>query len=278
MKHPFLEGLRPTLHIAHRGGAALAPENTMVAFRQAVERWGTDMLEIDVHLTRDGEVVVCHDPTLDRCTDATGPVAGWTWAALEAVDAGYRFTPDGRTYPFRGQGVHIPRLVQVLRAFPDLRLNIELKVDSDDLVGAVVDLLRDEDALDRVCIGAELDRVAAKLHAALPEACYFYPRAAAARWLLGVRTRTGIGRDPRWHVLDVPVSFRGIGVVDRRTLARARRDGLWVNVWTIDDPHEMRWLRALGVGGIMTDRPDLLREVLGNVDRGDRPSTGPPPR
>ncbi|HZG41378.1 MAG TPA: glycerophosphodiester phosphodiesterase family protein, partial [Longimicrobium sp.] len=105
----FLRGLRPTLHISHRGGAALAPENTLDAFRLAVERYRTDMLELDVHLTRDGEWVVAHDDTLERCTDGTGPLAALTLAELRRLDAGFGFSPDeGRTFPFRGRGARIP--------------------------------------------------------------------------------------------------------------------------------------------------------------------------
>ena len=116
--HAFLEGLRPTLHIAHRGGATLAPENTVAAFDAAVGRWRTEMLEIDVRPTADGEIVVFHDDVLDRCTDGTGPVEALTWSELQTLDAGHAH-PD-----FRGQGVRVPRLDEVLDRFPTLRFNI----------------------------------------------------------------------------------------------------------------------------------------------------------
>lgn len=262
--HPFFEGLRPTLHIAHRGGAALAPENTMAAFRRAVEVDRTDMLELDVHLTRDGEIVVFHDDTLDRCTDGEGLVRERTWAELERLDAGFHFTPDGgRTFPFRGKGVRIPRLVEALRAWPDLRFNIELKRDEPGIVDAFADLIRRERVIGRACVGSEDDRLSRRLVDALPDACHFYPSGLLAYFVRAVKTgEPPPEAPPAYRVLDAPLDYAGIRVVDAPFLEAAAHQGLWVNVWTVDDPLEMRALVHLGVGGIMTDRPDLLRAVL----------------
>lgn len=260
---PFLRGLRPTLHIAHRGGALVAPENTLAAFRLAVERHRTDMLELDVHLTRDGEIVVAHDPTLDRCTDAEGPLASHTLAELQRMDAGYHFSPDGgATHPFRGQGVRIPSLREVLRAFPSLRLNVEVKPDVPGVVEALATLLEEERALERVCLGSELDSVAARVLARLPDACHFYPRDALAAFVLALRGGEAPPPDDRFQVLDMPLSWAGVRLVDAPFLRAAEALGKWVNVWTVDDADDMRRLVAEGVGGVMTDRPDLLRRIL----------------
>ncbi|XXF75890.1 glycerophosphodiester phosphodiesterase [Myxococcaceae bacterium GXIMD 01537] len=259
----FLQGLKPTLHISHRGGALLAPENTMAAFRMAVERFRTDMLELDVHLTRDGEVVVAHDATLERCTDGVGQVADFTLAELSRLDAGYRFTPDeGRTFPFRGQGVRIPTLRELLRAFPSLRLNVELKPDAPGAEEALLRVLREEGALERVCLGSELDTVGERLAALAPDACHFYPRDALAAWVLAVRAGGPPPEDARYSVLDMPLYFGDVRLVDEHLLATASAHGKWVNVWTVDDPEEMRRLLHEGIGGVMTDRPDLLRQVM----------------
>jgi glycerophosphoryl diester phosphodiesterase len=260
--HPFLAGLRPTLHIAHRGGSALAPENTLEAFRRAVEQYRTDMLETDVHLTRDGVVVVSHDPTLDRCTDGAGPIAARTWAELSKLDAGYRFSPDRRTYPFRGAGVRMVRLVDVLRAWPEQRLNIDLKCADPELIPAFVDVVRGEGAVDRVCAGSEDDDVAARLHAAAPELCLFYPRHALTALVTAIHTHRRPPDDPRYLVLDMPYRLAGLPLVNARFLGVTARMGRWVNVWTVDAEADMRRLVKLGVGGIMTDRPDRLRAVL----------------
>jgi glycerophosphoryl diester phosphodiesterase len=259
----FLQGLKAPLHISHRGGALLAPENTLAAFRMAVERYRTDMLELDVHLTRDGEVVVAHDTTLERCTDGTGPLAALTLAELRRLDAGFRFTPDGgRTFPFRGQGVRIPTLREVLRALPSLRLNIEVKPDVPGIEEAFGEVLRAEGALARVCIGSEQDAIAERLLAVLPDACHFYPRDALAAWVLPLKAGEVPPVDERFTVIDMPLYFGEVRLVDEPLLRAAAAHGKWVNVWTVDDPAEMRRLLDEGIGGVMTDRPDLLREVM----------------
>ena len=117
---PYLAGA--PLLIAHRGGSALAPENTLLAFQRALDWWGADILELDVQPTRDGEAVVFHDDTLDRTTDGSGPVSARTLAELKQLDAGHHFTPDGgQTFPFRGRVIGIPTLAEVLRAFPGVQ-------------------------------------------------------------------------------------------------------------------------------------------------------------
>jgi len=263
MRHRFLQGFRPTLHIAHRGGALLAPENTLAAFRAAVERWRTDMLELDLHATRDGELVVSHDPTLQRCTDGEGRIAEHTVTDVQRLDAGFHFTADGgRTHPFRGQGVRIPTFREVLRAFPGIRLNVEVKAEAPGVEAAVAGLLRAEGAADRVCLGSELDPLAERLVEAAPEVCAFYPRDALTQLVLAIKSGAEPPDDPRFQVLDMPLDYGEVRLVDPPFLEATTRLGRWVNVWTIDDVETMRALVAIGVGGIMTDRPDLLREVL----------------
>jgi len=261
-------GLHPTLHIAHRGGAGLAPENTMAAFRQAVERWRTDMLELDVRPTRDGHLVVFHDATLDRCTDAAGPVEERTLDALRRLDAGFRFTSDGgRTFPYRGRGVTVPTFTEVLTAFPDLRLNVELK--AGPLSAAAIPILAREAQphKDRLCLGSEDDALAAALHEALPEATHFFPAGALTALVMALKSGGVPPAEPRFEVLDMPFVWQGIRLIDAPFLTACAERGLWVNAWTVDAPEEMRYLVEVGVGGIMTDRPDLLRDVLSSKDR-----------
>jgi glycerophosphoryl diester phosphodiesterase len=261
--HPFFDGLRPTLHIAHRGGAALAPENTLAAFELAVSRYRTDMLELDVHRTRDGAWVVAHDDTVDRCTDGSGDIAALTLEELQRLDAGHRFTPDGgRTFPFRGMGLHIPTLREVLHRFTGVRINLDVKRAPEGTLPSLAGELRAPEVLNRVCLGTENDALAAELHAVLPEACHFYPRDALAEFVLSVRMGQEPQDDPRFTVLDMPLYFGDERLIDAALLDAARRHRRWINVWTVDDPSEMRRLAGEGVGGIMTDRPDLLRIVL----------------
>jgi glycerophosphoryl diester phosphodiesterase len=261
--HPFFRGLEPTLHISHRGGSLLAPENTLVAFRMAVERYHTQVLETDVHLTRDGELVVSHDATLERCTNGEGAIADHTLAELQRLDAGYHFTPDGgRTFPFRGQGLRLPSLREALRTFPHPRFNIEVKPDVPGIEEAFHQVLREEGALERACVGSEQDAVGGRLAREMPDACHFYPREALTAFILAVRAGERPPVDPRYTVLDMPLYFGEVRLVDEALLRAADAHRRWINVWTVDDPEEMRRLVAEGVGGIMTDRPDLLRQVL----------------
>ncbi len=224
-------------------------------------RYQTDVLELDVHLTRDGQVIVSHDATVDRCTDGTGEIAQLSFAELRALDAGFRFSPNAMHYPYRGRGVKLPSLVEVLRRFPT-RLNIELKSQRPEAPEALARVLREEEAFDRVCIGAEDDAVAARLVQLAPEACHFYPREALGAFVMAVRSGEPPPRDERFSVLDMPLYFQGIRLFDEALRAAAAEHGKWVNVWTIDDPVEMRQLVKEGVGGVMTDRPDLLRAEL----------------
>lgn len=260
--HPFFSGLAAPLHISHRGGAKRYPENTLYAFERAVRVHGTDMLELDVHATKDGVVVVAHDATLERCTDGTGPLKALTWRELQRLDAAFHFTPlGGSGTPLRGRGVGIPRLVDVLAAFPGLRLNVELK-DADAL-GHFVDLVRESADLSRLCIGSEQDAIGDELTGALPGACHFFPANALASFVFAVKAGETPDDDGRYSVLDMPYEWEGLVVFDAELARVAASRGKWLNVWTVDDPAQMRAAIAAGVGGIMTDVPDVLREVLG---------------
>jgi glycerophosphoryl diester phosphodiesterase len=265
--HAFFRGLRPTLNIAHRGGGRCFPENTRVAFAGALAQ-GAHMLELDVHLSADGEVVVAHDDTLDRCTDATGPLVALTAAQLAQVDAGFHFSPDGQHFPWRGRGVGIPRLAEVLQAHPDTRLNIELKTADPALIPLFLQEIRRAGALDRVCMGSEQDAVAFDLFAACPQGCHYAPRGPLTAWVMAALTGQSRPRDARFLVLDMPLDWQGLRLVTPRLLAAAAADGLWVNVWTVDTLADQAELVRLGVGGVMTDRPDRLAGVLAGAQTG----------
>ena len=150
VRHSFAS--RDRLVFAHRGGAKLAPENTLASFARGMGE-GSDGIECDVHLSRDGVPVVIHDATLDRTTDATGPVSARTADELARIDAGYRFETEGR-FPFRGQGIGVPRLSQVLDTVPAGRIIIELKEGSPELARRVLADIRKADAVERVCVGS----------------------------------------------------------------------------------------------------------------------------
>jgi len=260
---PFLALARPWL-VAHRGGAALAPENTCAAFDGAL-RWGADCLELDVRLTRDGEVAVFHDEETGRITGEPGTVAGRTMGELRRLDAGFAFTPDGgRTFPFRGAGVEIPPLAEVLARYPGMRLNVEAKSAEPALAEALVAVIRRAGAVDRVCIGSERDAQGERLRALLPGACHFLPRAAARRHVLTALVGAGEGLCPAgWDCAEIPLRAGLLPVATARVIRALRRRGLAVFVWTVDEEGEMRGLLDAGADGIMTDRPDRLAAMLG---------------
>ena len=259
-KHAF-HGLKRTQNIAHRGGAALWPENTLYAFAGSISAYDCSIIETDVHLLSDGEVVVFHDDTLDRTTDGQGPICQFSWNEVRRLDAGYRFRfGDAGSFPFRGQGMGVPRLVDVLRSFPDTRFNIELKGTDPRLAFAINDILREEQAVERVCIGSEYDGIAEILLELLPEGTHFFPRAALLTWVMSVMTGQVPDSFP-YRVIDMPPRYQGIELITPDLVAWASRQGLWLNVWTINNTHEMAELMMLGVNGIMTDRPDRLQRI-----------------
>jgi glycerophosphoryl diester phosphodiesterase len=257
------------LLVAHRGGARLAPENTLAAFRAAVTRWEADMLEMDVRLTADGEVVVIHDPTVDRTTDGSGPVASFTVRELQKLDAGHRFLDLEGKPSFRGCGLTVPRFEDVLTALPDARLNVEAK--EPGVTGPLVEIIRRHRAEERVLVAAEFERRRRDARG------YRGPWGASRHhvllfWLLHRFPAVGALYTPGADVLQVPETWKGRRIVTPGFVREAHRRNLPVQVWTVDGGEDMRRLLSWGVDGIQTDRPDLLAGVLVETTR--RP---PPP-
>ena len=269
--HPFFGGA--PLLIAHRGGAALAPENTMAAFELAVSRWDADILEMDVRLTADGRVVVIHDPTVDRTTNGTGPIRKMTWAEARALDAGHRFRdPDGR-HAYRGTGTRIPLFEDVLTAFPNTRIIVEPK--AAEAAEPLVRAIRARGAEDRVLIGAEFE--ATRVGARGYKGPWGASRRHAARfWLLHQLRLAGRWYSPAVDGFQLPERSGRIHVVTSSFIRAAHAANIPVHVWTVNDPADMRRLLRWGADGIMTDRPDLLAEVL--TDVAGRPPTPAQPQ
>ncbi|MEO6652042.1 MAG: glycerophosphodiester phosphodiesterase [Ilumatobacteraceae bacterium] len=237
--HPFLEW-PGTLAIAHRGGASVNPENTMSAFQHAVDL-GYTYLETDVHATSDGVLLAFHDSELDRTTDRTGVINDLPWSEVRAARV------DGHET--------IPLFDDLLEQFPNCRINIDCKADS--AVDALVASLRRHDCLDRVLVGGFSDARLRRLRSAFGDALCtsFGPRQIAALRATGRVPGGG-------HAAQVPVRSGPVTIVTEAFIDRAHRLGLHVHVWTIDEPVDMNRLLDLGVDGIITDEPQLLKEVL----------------
>jgi len=261
--HPYLDGPHPRAY-AHRGwhlGELAGLENTMAAFTRAVDE-GFAYLELDVHATADGVMVVHHDRVLDRTTDACGPLAVRTAAELDRV---------------RVVGVHrrepIPHLADVLAALPDTRVTVELK--SGAAIRPVLDVLARLDAWHRVCLAGYHDpwlRVARRLAAAQGAPLF---TSMGHTSVVGLRVRGWASRPPgrprsrlrparpmQGDLAQLPHRFAGVTVVDADVLRVAHGSGREVHVWTVDDPALMAGLLDAGADGILTDRPDLLRDLL----------------
>jgi glycerophosphoryl diester phosphodiesterase len=249
---PFLDAPLP-LAFAHRGFAPDGAENSMAAFQNAVDL-GYRYLETDVRTTADGVALAFHDSTLDRVTDGRGKVAELPWAAV-------RHARIAGAEP-------IPRLADVLAAWPDARVNIDVKAEGS--VGPTIEAIRRAGAVERVCVGAFSGaRIAALRRVLGPRLCTSLgPREALALRLAATRRR-GPRPGPA-RCVQVPARLGRLVLVDRAYVRTAHRAGLQVHVWTVNLRTEMERLLDLGVDGVMTDRADLLREVL--VERGQWPA------
>lgn len=246
--------------IAHRGSRILWPENTMTAFSGAVEL-GFDWLETDLHLTSDGVLVCVHDATLDRTTNRIGPVSALTFSELETVDAGYTHASD-EEFPFRGVGVRIPALEEVVTSFPSARLVLDLK--RDGLVEPLWELIQRHDLADRLVVGSFSDRRLAAFRRASRGSV-----ATSTGPVRSVAALTGALAGRALKLADAvqfPVSVGRFAPLNSRTVASFHRSGYQAHVWTVNDKAEMHRFYDLGVDAVISDRPDLLREVL--IERG----------
>lgn len=241
--HPYLAADGP-IAFAHRGGAGVHPENSTAAFRHAVEL-GFTHVETDVHATSDGYAVAFHDASLDRVTDSVGRISELPWSLVgDARIAG--------TEP-------IPLLSELLEAFPTTRFNLDPK--SDEAVDPMIAAIERTNSLDRVCVTSFSGRRTARVARALgPGLCHGAGPLGVAQILL--RSFHLPVPAPRHQVAQVPRRYGPVPLVTRRFLRAARRSGIAVHVWTIDERAEMESLLDLGVDGIMTDRPALLRDVM----------------
>jgi glycerophosphoryl diester phosphodiesterase len=261
-QHPFWATATAPRVIAHRGGRGLWPENTLYAFRKAAEL-GVDVLEMDIRQTADGVLVILHDETIDRTTDGSGPVAALTLADLQRLDAGYRWSPDGgKTYPHRGQGIAVPTLKEVLDALPQARLNLEIKARDATLSGPVCALIREHRMGHRVVVASFAQAAMDAFRAACPEVA----TAATADEARQLFRLTALFLDalfePRAEVLQVPERLRDVDVLTPRFVTAARRFNLKIDVWTVNEPEDMKRLIALPVDGIMTDYPDRMLPLV----------------
>jgi glycerophosphoryl diester phosphodiesterase len=252
--------VRPRL-FAHRGAPAVQPENTLPSFAAGLSR-GADRLELDVHATRDGTVVVLHDERVDRTTNGRGLVRSQDLADVQALDAGWGYAaPDG-SRPHRGGGIRIPTLLEVLETFPNVPVNVEIKQRTPPIVDRVLDVLDARHARERTLLAAEHHDILEHIRAAAPDVLTSFSALEVADFIDRLREGRLDDYRPAAVALQVPPTFGEVVIVSRESVVAAHALGLEVHVWTINDATEMARLLTLGVDAIMTDDPAIAAPVL----------------
>ena len=260
----YLLSPRPLI-MAHRGASGIAPENTIIAFRKALEA-GSDVLELDVHATKDGEIVVIHDETVDRTTDGTGAVKDFTLEELKRLDAGYRFTPDeGKTYPYRGQGITIPTLKEVFAEFPDARINIEIKQPEPPIESSLLALIDEMGMRDKVLVASFHDEVMQRFRKLADDIATSAAEGELREFMVYLTLKAVPFYTPKADAFQVPEYYGERHVVTKDFIEAAHSKNVKVHVWTVNEEGDMRRLLELGVDGIITDYPDRLVEVMRGV-------------
>lgn len=259
----YSSGLKYPLVIAHQGGDGLWPGDTLFAYQKAAEL-GVDVLEMDIHITKDGVLILMHDEAVDRTTDGTGEIESVTLAELKQLDAGYDWTPDeGKTFPFRGQGITVTTLEEVFQTFPEKLMTIEIKKSNASMIKPFCDLIRQYNMQDKVITASFYDDKLKEFRKECPEVATSSAKNETTVFVLLSKVFLAGFYSPDFVSLQVPEESGGITVMTESFVRASHSRGLAVEVWTINDPETMKKLIEWGVDGIMTDRPDLMIELLG---------------
>lgn len=262
----FFKNDRP-LVIAHQGGELLAPSNTMAAFTKAANM-GVDVLETDLHITKDGFLVAIHDPTVDRTTNGHGKVADMTLAELQQLDAGFHFKDLDGQYSYRGKGVVIPTAEEIFQKFGNMRIEFEIKDDNppermEEIASKLWSLIEKYHMEDKILVGSFDQDILDTFEK------YAKGRVAISAGKQEVKSFVIFHKfflrnlyQPRVDAFQLPVEDSGFDLTDKKLIAGAHRRGIQMHYWTIDDPKEMKRLIDAGADGILTNRPDLLLKIL----------------
>jgi len=258
------------LVIAHQGGEHLAPSSTLEAFRNAM-KLGVDVIEFDVHMTQDEYLVAIHDPTVDRTTNGTGKINDMTLEEIQSLDAGIYFKDLDGKYSFRNQGVYIPTVNEIFSEVPNMRWNIEIKDTNDpDLYRLIAQKLWNiiqEFKLENDVLFAAFDQeiIDIILDVTDGEALVSGGRGEVTKFvILHKLFLNGLYR-PKVNALQIPTEDSQINLKDKKLIRGANNRGMEIHYWTINDPETMEELIELGADGIITDRPDLLIELLNEL-------------
>ncbi|MFO8031467.1 MAG: glycerophosphodiester phosphodiesterase [Desulfohalobiaceae bacterium] len=251
------------LVLAHRGGALIRPENTMPAFEHALEL-GAHGLELDIHKSMDGELVVIHDFTVERTTQGIGKVEEMDLAELKMLDAGHYFSPHDRPqeHPYRGMGIEIPTLRQVLQRFPDTLLCIEIKPNKPEIAEHLASMLQEHDRVQNTIVSSFHHKVLKRMREILPQVATGASKKEVRRVYFLHRLYLYWLYTPKAEVLQVPEKVGSIQLARPGLIRQAQDKGQLAQVWTVNQASNMRKYLDLDVHGIITDRPDLLLQIL----------------
>ena len=259
----YSDDMNYPLVIAHQGGDEVWPGDTLFAYQNAAAL-GVDVLEMDIHISLDGVLVLMHDEKVDRTTDGTGEIESMTLAELKQLDAGYNWSPDeGQTFPFRGQGITVTTLEEVFQAFPEKHMTIEIKKSNASMVRPFCELIRKYEMQDKVLVASFYDDKIKEFRAECPEVATSSAKQETTVFVLLSKAFLSGFYSPKFLSLQVPEESGGITVMTEAFVRAAHARGLAVEVWTINDKETMQKLISWGVDGIMTDRPDILMELVG---------------
>ncbi|MBW1811711.1 MAG: glycerophosphodiester phosphodiesterase [Deltaproteobacteria bacterium] len=241
------------LNIAHRGGRDLAPEATLVAYHNAADI-GVDVLEMDLHSTADGIIVCMHDIKIDRTTDGSGYIHDYTFEELSQFDAAYNFSSP--SFPYRGQGITVPKFEEVLDTFPDHYFIAEIKQVDPSIIDDVLAIIEQRDLLDRIILSSQTDSVLVDIRAKNSAALTSFG-AAEMITFVSMTNEDEENFQPSTKFVQPPSE-----VVSEEFMARLRRFDLKVHAWTVNDLDEMKRLINIGADGIMTDDPETLENLI----------------
>jgi glycerophosphoryl diester phosphodiesterase len=261
--HPFFDNFRKSpIVFAHMGGDEIWPGDTLYAFQHAADL-GVDVLEMDAHITKDGVLVIIHDETVDRTTNGTGDVEDLTLAELKQLDAAYDWTLDnGQTYPYRGQGITVPTLEEIFQALPGYPVNIEIKLSRASIARPLCDLIRRYNMQGRTMIASFHDDRMAEFRQVCPEVATSASKGEVTKFVLLNYVFLGGIYSPQEFAYQVPEESSGILVVRPGFISGAHGRNVQVHIWTPNTREELQKFIDMGVDGIMTDRPDILMELL----------------
>ena len=262
--HPYYaDDLPHPLVIAHQGGDGLWPGDTIFAFEHAAGL-DVDVLEMDLHITKDGVLVINHDETVDRTTDGTGEIEAMTLDEIKALDAGFDWSNDnGNTFPYRGMGITIPTLEEVFEAFPGYHMTIEIKTTERSMAMPFCEMIRAYDMQDKVLVASFLDERMEEFREVCPEVATSSARQETTIFVLLSKAFLSRLYSPSFNALQVPEESSGITLMTAQFVRVVHERNLRVEPWTIDDPEQMKQYIEWVVDGIITDRPDLMLEILG---------------